>query len=66
MVAVAVLAFVGVLGWRWYAYATSGQPYEEIGIELNSRMPDPLRRWACARIRDRHPGVLPPYGCNRP
>lgn len=61
-----LVALAGVLGWRWYAYATAGEPYEEVGIELNSRMPGPLRRWTCARVRERHPGTLPPYGCSAP
>lgn len=62
----AIIAFSGMLGWCWYASATSGQPYEEIGVELSSRMPAPLRRWACGRIRDRYPGTLPSSGCDRP
>ena len=59
----ALLAFLIVAGWDWYAYATTGEPYDEVGIELNSRMPGPMRRWACGRIKARHPGTLPPYGC---
>ena len=59
----ALIAFVIVAGWDWYAYATAGEPYDEVGIELNSRMPDPMRRWACERIKARHPGTLPPHGC---
>lgn len=62
-----VLAVGGTVGWRWYGWATAGEsPYDEIGIEVNSRMPDPLRRWACGRIADRFPRAIPPYSCERP
>ena len=57
------LAVVAIEGNAWYAYATTGEPYEELGIDLNSRVPGPLRRWACARIAQRHPNTLPPSGC---
>ena len=59
-----LLGAVGTLGWRWYSYITAGgSPYDEVGIELNSRAPSPLRAWGCARIADRFPGSAPPYGC---
>lgn len=58
------LAGVGTLGWRWYRYVTAGaSPYDEVGIEVNIRLPDPLRSWGCARIRERFPRAVPPYGC---
>lgn len=64
-VAVAILlAGVGTLGWRWYRYVTAGDtPYDEVGIEVNSRLPEPLRAWGCARIKERFPRAVPPYGC---
>ena len=45
-----------VLGGRWCWYVTRGAtPYDEIGIELNSRMPNGPRGWGCARIAERFP-----------
>ena len=60
------VSFVSTFGWAWYTYVTAGEPYEEIGIDVNSSMPGPLRRWGCAQIMRRYPGILPPYGCERP
>ncbi|POR41715.1 hypothetical protein [Methylobacterium sp. V23] len=59
-----LVAGFGTIGWRWYAYVTAGAtPYDEVGIEVNRRLPAPLRTWGCERIRDRFPRAVPPYGC---
>ena len=59
-----VLGAFGTFGWRWYSYVTAGaSPYDEVGIGLNSRLPAPLRVCGCARIAERFPGSVPPYGC---
>lgn len=59
-----VLAAAGTVGWRWYHYVTAGaSPYDEVGIEVNRHLPQPLREWGCARIKERFPRALPPYGC---
>ena len=64
MIAVGVLAAVAIPLWKWHRWATAGEtPYDEIGIEVNSYMPGPLRDWACGRIAQRFPGSIPPYGC---
>ena len=39
-----LLAGLGTVGWRWYSYVTAGDsPYDEVGIEVNRRLPEPLR-----------------------
>jgi len=56
-----VVLFVGK---RWYDYvhkATS--PYDEVGLDLNSRAPAPLNRQGCAQLQERFARVVPPYGC---
>lgn len=59
-----LLAGLGTIGWRWYSYVTSGaSPYDEVGIEVNRRLPDSLRSWGCAHIKERFPRAVPPYGC---
>lgn len=60
----ALFSLAVVIGGFWlnYVYRTA-TPYDEIGIELNSRMPRPLREWACRRLQERHGRVIPPYGC---
>lgn len=64
-VALAVLLVgVSTLGWRRYHYVTAGEsPYDEIGIEVNIRLPSTMREWGCARIKERFPRAVPPYGC---
>ncbi len=57
----AITLFVGK---RWYDYVSKAKsPYEEIGIELNSRAPGPLNRWGCAQLQERFAKSVPPYGC---
>ena len=65
MVAFAILlANVGTIGWRWYRYITAGEtPYDEVGIEVNIRLPAAMREWGCARIKERFPRAVPPDGC---
>ncbi|MCJ2035620.1 hypothetical protein [Methylobacterium sp. J-068] len=59
-----LIAGVGTIGWRWYSYVTAGaSPYDEVGIEVNRRLPESLRVWGCERIKDRFPRAVPPYGC---
>jgi hypothetical protein len=61
---VAVVAVAGVIGGRWLLYVTNtNDPLDEVGIELNSRMPDPLRKWGCVQLKTNFENRLPPYGC---
>lgn len=66
IVLVACLILAGVVGYRWYSYVSNTQsPFEEVGIELNSRMPGPIRDWGCARLKQTFGAkTLPPYGCS--
>lgn len=59
---------VGVLGYKWYAYVTNTtSPYNEVGIELNSRAPGPINTWGCAQLKATFGGkTIPPYGCAKP
>lgn len=56
---------LGVLvGGKWYAYVTNkDEPYDEIGIELNSRMPAAINAWGCKRLQASFGNIVPPYGC---
>lgn len=65
MLLVIVVALAVTLGWRWYGYVSNtDSPYDEVGIELNSRMPLPLRKWGCDRLKTTFGAALPPYGCS--
>ena len=64
LVVIMLLVAIVLIGGRWYRYVAHGEsPYDEVGIELNSRMPAPLRGWGCSRIAKRFPGTIAPYGC---
>jgi hypothetical protein len=38
-------------------------PYDEVGIEFNSRMPGPINKWGCDKLHATFGNVAPPYGC---
>lgn len=64
VVLIGVAAITLFVGKRWYDYVSkASSPYEEIGIELNSRAPAPLNRWGCAQLQERFAKSIPPYGC---
>lgn len=64
LVLLMAVVIAAVLGFYWYSYVTNTEsPYQEIGIELNSRMPDPIRKWGCDKLRSNFGGAIPPYGC---
>lgn len=49
--------------WAYYVYA-SGEPYDEIGTAINSRLPEQAREFACAELKRRHSGAVnAPAGC---
>lgn len=61
---IAVILVFGAIGGRWLLYVTNtSDPLDEVGIELNSRMPEPLRKWGCAQLKENFANRLPPYGC---
>jgi hypothetical protein len=76
--ALAAVAFVGLVGAKWYYTAASepihpergvyGMDGMEIWIDINARMPSFARDWGCKTLRDREKEVLgwnslPPYSC---
>ncbi len=64
VVLIVAIAVVGMGAFRWHRYVTNtDSPYQEVGIELNSRLPLPLRKWGCDRLHQSFAGTLPPYGC---
>jgi hypothetical protein len=76
--ALAAVAFVGLIGGKWY-YTAAMEPIHpdrgvygmdglEVWIDLNAAMPDFAREWGCKTLRDREKAALgdnslPPYGC---
>jgi len=57
-------AAVIFFGQHWYSYVTNKTtPYDETGIELNSMMPAPIRKWGCDKLHQTFAKALPPKGC---
>ena len=65
IIVLAPLVIVAVLGGFWaYQTLTITEPYDEVWIGLNSRLPDTLRAWSCGEVRGRVTGsMLAPMGC---
>ncbi|MFG1284533.1 hypothetical protein [Xanthobacter autotrophicus] len=59
---IAVLVVGGY--WAYYVYA-SGEPYDEIGSAINSKLPADARAFSCAELKRRHGATAakPPAGC---
>ena len=65
LVTIVIVAVGVVLGGFWYRYVSNTEsPYDEVGIELNSRMPEPIRKWGCDKLQRTFVGAIPPYGCS--
>lgn len=64
LVLIIVIAVAVTGGYRWYRYiGNTDSPYDEVGIGINSRLPQPLRKWGCDKLHATFGNVLPPYGC---
>lgn len=66
-----VIAFFGVLlfflvaalgYWLWYVTSSATQ-FEQIGMEINNIMPEPLNSWGCEQLQRRFANDRAPYGC---
>jgi hypothetical protein len=61
---IVILAAVIFFGQRWYSYVnTKTNLYDETGIQLNSAMPAPIRKWGCDKLHGNFANALPPHGC---
>jgi hypothetical protein len=59
-----VVAAVIFFGQRWYTYVNNKtSPYDEVGIQINSALPSPIRKWGCDKLHGNFANALPPYGC---
>jgi hypothetical protein len=58
------VAAVIFFGQQWYSYVTNKTtPYDEFGMQLNSAMPAPIRKWGCDKLLKTFPNAQPPDGC---
>lgn len=61
---IVIIAGVIFFGQRWHSYVTNKtSPYDEAGMELNSAMPSPIRKWGCDKLHETFTNALPPNGC---
>jgi hypothetical protein len=65
IILIVVIAAIAVAGQRWYSYVTNTtDPFDELGINLQSYMPVPVRHWGCMQLKKNFGHrTLPPYGC---
>lgn len=68
ILAICVVAFFGMVGQRYYVWATNANgaadPFDEVGIGLHSYMPGFVQDWGCARLKENFgTKTLPPHGC---
>ncbi len=68
IILIVVIAAIAVAGQRWYSYVTNTtDPFDEVGINLQSYMPAPVRHWGCMQLKKNFgTKTLPPYGCQSP
>lgn len=79
-VLLAIVLFVVYLGFDWYRFATKGEfsptrgafgnPKMEIWIDVNARLPAPLRLWGCRTLMARQAEIMgrpgpEPWGCQK-
>jgi hypothetical protein len=64
LLGIVILAAIIVFGYWLYATYTIASANDEIWVQVNSRMPDPLRKWACGEVSGRiGRGAQAPSGC---
>jgi hypothetical protein len=63
LLGVVILVAIVVFGYWLYATYTIASADDEMWVEVNSRMPDPLRKWACTEVNGRIAASEAPNGC---
>lgn len=53
LLGIVILVAIIVFGYWLYATYTIASANDQIWVEVNSRMPDPLRKWACGEVNGR-------------
>jgi hypothetical protein len=64
LLGIVILVAIIVFGYWLYATYTIASANDEIWVQVNSRMPDPLRKWACGEVNGRiGASAQAPVGC---
>ena len=64
LLGIVVLLAIIIVGYWLYATYTIANANDEIWVTVNSKMPDPLRKWACAEAKKRLSTSPAPIGCS--
>jgi len=64
LLGIVVLLAIIVFGYWLYATYTIASANDEMWVEVNSRMPEPLRKWSCNEVKNRLQTPGEPTGCN--
>jgi hypothetical protein len=58
-----LLFAVGLIGfWFWYVLSSPTQ-FNQIGMEINNLMPQPVNEWGCDQLQKRFGNDRAPHGC---
>ena len=63
LLGIVVLLAIIVFGYWLYATYTIATANDNMWVEVNSHMPDPLRKWACTEVKTRLNTPDAPTGC---
>ena len=63
LLGIVILLAIVVFGYWLYATYTIAAADDEMWVEVNSRMPDPLRKWSCMEVNGRISAIEAPVGC---
>ncbi|HEY7644219.1 MAG TPA: hypothetical protein VH858_04220 [Hyphomicrobiales bacterium] len=63
LLGIVILVAIIVFGYWLYATYTIAAADDEMWVEVNSRMPDPLRKWSCNEVNGRIAAAEAPTGC---
>ena len=58
-----LLAIVGVLGYWLYYVTNSPDAFDDLGMEINNLMPEPVNLWGCQQLEARFGDSNAPFGC---
>jgi hypothetical protein len=64
LLGIVVLLAIIVVGYWLYATYTIASANDETWVQVNSRMPEPLRKWSCNEVKNRLQTPGEPTGCN--
>jgi hypothetical protein len=64
LLGIVILVAIIVFGYWLYATYTIAAADDEMWVQVNSRMPEPLRKWSCKEVNGRIGGSDAPTGCS--